>query len=174
MPKLRFAMLLLMAPAALCQTPAKAPDTLQSLLDEVHRLRQDIEAMTVASQRVQIALYTLQMQDAAVARAAARVDEARKRCMQPEENREHFASEARRVEAILAAGPPDAFTKGNQQELDGYKQELDAASARVQSCQAAESQAQGELRNEQAKLSELQDRIARLDTALAKLGVDGK
>ena len=81
MSKIAFIMVsLFAASAALCQTPAKESDTLQSLLMEVHQLRQDIEAMTVASQRVQIALYTLQMQDAAVARTTQRLDEARNRC----------------------------------------------------------------------------------------------
>lgn len=51
---------MLMGGSALGQTPEKAPDTLQALLVEVRQLRQDIEAMTAASQRVQIALYGLQ------------------------------------------------------------------------------------------------------------------
>jgi hypothetical protein len=69
--------MMLAASNGLCQTPAKEVDTLQSLLVEVRQLRQDIESMTVASQRVQIALYGLQIQDAAVARAAQRLDDAR-------------------------------------------------------------------------------------------------
>jgi hypothetical protein len=55
-----FFVMLFIASDGLCQTPVKETDTLQSLLAEVHQLRMDIEAMTVASQRVQIALYELQ------------------------------------------------------------------------------------------------------------------
>jgi hypothetical protein len=55
-----FSVMLFIASHGLCQTPVKETDTLQSLLAEVHQLRMDIEAMTVASQRVQIALYELQ------------------------------------------------------------------------------------------------------------------
>ncbi len=60
MTKIVLAAMLCVASGGLCQTPPKEPETLQSLLVEVHRLRQDIEAMTVASQRAQIALSTLQ------------------------------------------------------------------------------------------------------------------
>jgi hypothetical protein len=92
------------APVLLGQTSAKEPDTMQSLLMEMHQLRQDIEAMTVASQRVQIALYTLQMQDAAVGRTTQRLDDARNRCKGEDGNRQHTASEIQRLESNLASG----------------------------------------------------------------------
>ena len=79
MIKNAFALVLFAVSSGLCQTPEK-PDVLQSLLTEVHQLRQDIEAMTVASQRVQIALYALQMQDAVVARATLRFDSIHDKC----------------------------------------------------------------------------------------------
>src|SRR6185437_8686902 len=96
-----FAFLLLCSSSAPGQTPAKEPDTLQVLLTEVHRLRQDIEAITVASQRMQIALFSLQMQDAAVARATARLDAARNRCSSAQNNRDHLAADVQRTEAVL-------------------------------------------------------------------------
>jgi hypothetical protein len=88
-----FSVMLFIASDGLCQTPVKETDTLQSLLAEVHQLRMDIEAMTVASQRVQIALHELQMQDAAVARAKQRVDNTQNRCLGAERNRLHTAAE---------------------------------------------------------------------------------
>jgi hypothetical protein len=97
--------IIFLASDAFCQTPVKESDTLQSLLTEVHQLRQDIEAMTVASQRVQIALSALQIQDTAVARAIQRVDNARSKCSAEEANRQRTASEIQRLESSLDAGP---------------------------------------------------------------------
>ncbi len=72
-----FAVMMFVALPGYSQTPVRDANTLQALLDEVHQLRQAIEGMTAASQRVQIALYGLQMQDGAVDRATQRVDNVR-------------------------------------------------------------------------------------------------
>jgi chromosome segregation ATPase len=174
MSKIAFLVSLLVASAALCQTQAKEPDTLQSLLMEVHQLRQDIEAMTVASQRVQIALYTLQMQDASVARTTQRLDEARNRCKGEEGNRQHIASEIQSLESNLSRGVPEAETKMIQSRLTQLKSALDVQAAAVQTCQSVESELSNQLRNDQAKLAELQDRVQHLDKTLEQLGVAGK
>ena len=158
-----------------CQTPAKDPDTLQALLVEVRQLRQDIEAMTAASQRVQIALHGLQMQDAAVARAAQRVDEARNKRMSWEASRDRVAADVQRMEASINAGTlNDAESKAIQQRLPELKSELDRSTAQVQSGQAEEAEATSQLRTEQAKLSEIQGRIERLDKVLEKMDGAGK
>jgi len=104
MRTIALAVMLFEASNGLCQTPAKEPDTLHALLLEVHQLRQDIEAMTVASQRVQIALHGLQMQDAAMARAVQWLDDARNKCSGVEMDREHRASEIQRLESSVASG----------------------------------------------------------------------
>jgi chromosome segregation ATPase len=166
---------LIFAAKSFCQTPSTEPTTLQSLLGEVHQLRVDIEAMTAASQRVQIALYTLQMQDAAVARASQRVDSTRNACKAKEENRQHFESEVSRTESELASGTSDA---ARLKILPGFlaeqKRQLELVSVEAQACQASESEASSQLRNDQAKLTELQDRIERLDKKLEQLSVTGK
>jgi chromosome segregation ATPase len=174
MKKLTLAVLFATA-IGLCQTPVKESDTLQSLLAEVRQLRQDIETMTVASQRVQIALYGLQIQDAAVTRAAQRLDAARTRRSGAESNRQHWAGEIQRLEASLISGTlPEAQTKEIQSALIQAKSQLDVQATEVQTLQAAESEASSQLQNDQAKLAEQQDRIERLDKTLEKLGGDGK
>src|SRR5580693_4067332 len=121
MRKIAFAVILFAADG-FCQKPAKEPDTLQALMLEVHQLRQDIEAMTVASQRVQIALYALQMQDAAVARAAQRLDSARDRRSGAEAHRDRTASAIQGLEDKLASGtPPQAEAKELQGALSQLK-----------------------------------------------------
>ena len=163
---------LLVASTVLCQTPAKESDTLQSLLTEVHQLRQDIEAMTVATQRVQIALYSLQMQDASVARATQRLDDARNRCKGEEGNRQRTASEVQSLESSLSRGVPDA--EAVKLRLTQLKSALDVQATAVQTCQSVESELSNQLRNDQAKLAELQDRIQHLDKTLEQLSVVGK
>ena len=156
---------------ALCQTPAKEPDTIQSLLTEVRQLRQDIEAMTVASQRVQIALYTLQMQDAALTRSTQRLDSARSKCSGAEANRSHFTQAIQGFESALASGKlTEHETRDLQSALAQNKTELEQANAAVQACQVTEAEASSQLRTDQAKMVDLQDRIERLDKALEKLG----
>jgi chromosome segregation ATPase len=169
------AVTLFAASEGLCQTPVKEPATLQALLAEVHQLRQDIEAMTVASQRVQIALYALQMQDAAVARSAQRVDNARTKCQGEEGNRQHTASEIQRLESSLTTGTlPESEAKAIQSRLTGMKGDLDAQTAAVQGCQAAEADATSQLQRDRATLDEVQDRINRLDKSLEMLSNGGK
>jgi chromosome segregation ATPase len=164
MTKIVFVGMLLAASGGLCQTPQKDPGTLQSLLAEVRQLRQDIEAMTVASQRIEIMLSTLQIQDQAVARAARRLDEVRNKCSAAETNRAHASIAIHRLENELASGTAeDPKTKDLQSVLNQMKSEIEAKTAEVQSCQASESEASSQLQNDQAKLVDLQDRIERLD-----------
>ena len=175
MRKLAFAVMLFAVSDGLCQTPAKEPDTLQALLIEVHQLRQDIEAMTVASQRVQIALYALQMQDAAVARAAQRLDSARDRRSGAEANRDHTASVIQGLEGKLASGTlAESDAKEVKEALPQMRGQIEGQTAEVQTLQAAEAEASSQLRSEQAKLGDVQDRIERLDKTLEKLGASGK
>ena len=174
MGKAVFVLLLFVVPG-FCQTSMKESDTLQALLAEVHQLRQDIEAMTVASQRVQIAMYALQMQDAAVARATQRLDDAHNRCSGLEADRAHKAAEIQRLEGGVTAGTlGDIDAKAVQSALPQWKSEVEAKTAELQACQDVEGEASGQLRNDQAKLADLQDRIDRLDKTLEKLATAGK
>jgi len=153
-----------------CQSPSKENDTLQSLLVEVHQLRLAIQGMTVASQRVQIAVSQMQVQDAAVARATQRADDAHNRCMEIENRRHDAATEVQRIESALSSGTmQESQTKELQSRLAELKRMLDARTAETQSCQAAEAEASSQLQNEQVKLTELRERIERLDRTLEKV-----
>ena len=173
MPRIAFALILLTS-SAFCQAPVREPDALQALLVEVHQLRQDIEGMTMASQRVQIALYQLQMQDGAVARSAQRLDSVRSRCAAADENRQHTATDIQRFESVAVTTRPEAEAEAVKERLTELKGHVDAQNAEVQTCQAGEAEASAQLRSDQAKLLDLQDRIARLDKALEQLGSTGK
>src|SRR5207249_5887194 len=59
------------------QTTTGDSQRLQALLSEIRLLRQDLQTTTIAAQRAQILIYRLQGQEAAVARASQRLDDAR-------------------------------------------------------------------------------------------------
>jgi len=159
------------AASAFGQEPAKEPDTLKALLAEVHQLRQNLEGMTVASQRVQIALYMLQTQDAAVTRSAQRLDSLRSRCSGTDEARQHTAADIQLLERNFSSGNfNQTETEAVKQRMNELKRHLDAQTAEVQTCQAGEAEASSQLRNDQGKLMELQERILRLDKALEQFG----
>ena len=114
----------------------------------------DIEAMTLASQRVQIALYKLQMQDGAVARAMQRLDGARDKCIRTENDRQHVTANIQQIENALASGSmPDSQTKELQRRLADLKVMLDTQTAEAQACQTAEVEASGQLQKEQGQLN---------------------
>ena len=177
MKKIAFVVALFMASNGLCQTSAapKEQETLQSLLAEVHQLRLSIQAMTVASQRAQIALSALQIQDAAVARAFQRLDSVRNRCKEPEDRKQHMAAEIQHLESILSAGAgSNAEAKSVQEREAQLKAEIDAIATEVSTCQATEAEASGQLQSEQAKLADVKERIDRLDKTLETSGTVGK
>ena len=68
--------LLLFSASAFGQANPSDSQNLQAVLAELRQLRQDFETTTVATQRIQILLYRLQGQEAAVARASRRLDDA--------------------------------------------------------------------------------------------------
>jgi chromosome segregation ATPase len=155
--------LTLLASSALGQTSAKEQDKLQALLSEVRQLRQNIELMTVASQRIQIALYSLQMQDAAVARTTQPLDGARNKCLELGQNRKQMEGVILRMESALASGDRlDGEAATFKSRLPAIKNGLEVQAAEVQACQATEAEVSSQLRNDQAKLAELQDRIERM------------
>src|SRR6266850_5103112 len=71
---------------------------MQSLLAEVRLLRQDLQAVTVTAQRVQIVLYRLQVQESAIARATQRYDQARAKLADAEASRNRVVAEVKKVE----------------------------------------------------------------------------
>ena len=79
---------LLIATPAFAQSSSTDSQTLQALLTEVRQLRHDLQTATVAAQRVQIALYRLQRQEAAVAHATQSLTDARSRLANVVSNRE--------------------------------------------------------------------------------------
>ena len=151
--------------------PTPDSQTLRAILEEIRLLRQELQTTTAAAQRVQIALYRLQLQDAAVARATKVVEEAhlklndlaaeRKRLTanvelsEDQRGRAQDANERRRIE---------------DEALPQLKKHLERIAHDEERWQAKGTEAEERLKAEQVKLDALHNLLDELDTALQNVG----
>ena len=164
--------LLLFPTACLAQTTPNDSKTLQSLLLEVRQLRQDLQTTTIAGQRAQILIYRVQGQEAAVARASQRLDEAREKLTRNQDERKHVAADVKRFEdSISDTESPTAPRKEIEQNiLPQLKARLEVLENQEQQLQTREIEAEQQLRAEEVRLSDLRDQMDRLDKTLENAG----
>jgi hypothetical protein len=93
--------LLLFSAPCFAQLAPSDSQTLQALLSEVRQMRQDLRTTTIAAQRSQILIYRLQGQEASVARASQRLDEAREKLARTQDERKHVVAEVKQVEDFV-------------------------------------------------------------------------
>src|SRR5207253_319672 len=159
--------LLLFSTACFGQTIPGDSQTLQALLSEVRQLRQDLQTTTIAGQRAQILIYRLQGQEAAVARASQRLEEAREKLARIQDERKHVAADVKLQEDFTSnmENPPT-----QRKELEGVvarsKTRLESLESQEQQLQTREIDAEQQLRAEEVRLSDLRDQLERLDKAL--------
>ncbi len=159
--------LLLFSPACFGQSTPNDSQTLQALLSEVRQLRQDLQTTIIAAQRAQILLYRLQGQEAAVARASERLDEAREMLTGAQSERKHQAAEVKQHEDFISnTENSSAQRKEFENRLPEDKARLESFENLEQQQQARETEAEQQLRAEEAKFSDLRDKLDRLDKAL--------
>jgi DNA repair exonuclease SbcCD ATPase subunit len=145
--------------------------TLKALLEEVRLLRQDLHTTTVAAQRVQIALYRLQLQDAAVARAATLVEETRLKLTGLQDAHRHFVTEIEQSEH--QRDQTQDFQERRQIEEDRIpraKTTLQQISHDEEQQRAKLNEAEGQLKSAQIKLDGLHSLLDQLDQALENVG----
>jgi len=163
---------LVFSTACFGQTTTGDSQTLQALLLEVRQLRQDLQTTTIAGQRVQILIYRLQGQEAAVARASQRLDEAREKVARIQDQREHVAADVKRFEDSLsgAVNPATQRKDIEQGVLPQLKTRLESLGNQEQQLQTREIEAEQQLRAEEVRLSDLRDQLDRLDKTLENAG----
>jgi hypothetical protein len=93
--------LLLFSAPCFAQLAPSDSQTLQALLSEVRQMRQDLRTTTIAAQRSQILIYRLQGQEASVARASQRLDEAREKLARTQDERKHVVADVKQVEDFV-------------------------------------------------------------------------
>jgi chromosome segregation ATPase len=149
------------------QTTPGDSQTLQALLSEVRLLRQDLRTTTVAAQRSQILIYRLQGQEAAVARASQRVDEAREKLAKTQDERKQMTVEVKQIEDFVGnTDNPPTQRKALENRLSELKTGLESLGSEEQKHQSREIDAEQQLRTEEVRLSDLRDQLDRLDKAL--------
>ncbi|MHB8525895.1 MAG: hypothetical protein ACYDD2_07040 [Candidatus Acidiferrales bacterium] len=85
--------LLLIPTTAFGQSTSTDSQTLQALLHEVRQLRQDVRTVTVTSERAQVLLARLQVQQTAVEGAQKEVDNARTGLAQAQKHQNELENE---------------------------------------------------------------------------------
>src|SRR6267378_5717720 len=152
---------LLFSAACFGQTTPGDSQTLQALLSEVRQLRQDLQTTTIAGQRAQILIYRLQGQEAAVARASQRLDEAREKLARIQDERKHVATDIKQHENFMSntENPPTQRKDIEQGVLPQLKTRLESLGNQEQQLQTREIEAEQQLRAEEVKLSDLRDQL---------------
>jgi DNA repair exonuclease SbcCD ATPase subunit len=158
--------LLLTSLAAFGQTSPTESQTLQALLAEVRQLRQDLRTTTATAQRVQILLFRLQLQEAAVARMERRLDDAHSNLAQAQSELKRLASEIKIREDVQSNTQNPVERRELEEVLPKIKAELESLKSSEQQLLARELETEQELRAEGAKLIALQGQLDMLDKSL--------
>lgn len=154
--------------AAFAQAASTDSQTLQALLDEVRQLRQDLKANAALGQRSQLLISRLQIQQSAVDKAAQRLDEARVKLAQVENEGKDISTMIKYRENQQTNSANPAESAAHAQEITRLKAGLDKLPSLAQERQAAVTTSEDQLRTEQAKLAAIQDELDQIDKALKK------
>ena len=127
----RAAIALLIATAAGAQTASPDILALQALVTEIRQLRQDMQATTIATQRVQIVLYRLQTQTALVTRASSRLDDARSSLGNAQSDKKTIADRVPQMEESIKSVQDPKERKNMEDMLVGTKMQLERLTARA-------------------------------------------
>lgn len=149
------------------QAPSSDSQTLQSLLEEVRHLRQDLQFTAGTLQRMQILIYRVRLQTDVVAQARQRHDEAQTALAEMRTQREQAAAQIKEQEdAISSSNDPNA-RKYAEVHIERMKHWLEQLAQNEPAEQVKETESANDLRIEQAKLAGLEDQLDRLDSQLS-------
>jgi chromosome segregation ATPase len=159
---------LLLASTGFGQTSQTDSQTLQALLAEVRQLRQELQTQSTTAQRTQILFFRIQTEQAAVARASQRAEDARAKLAETQSARKKLESEAKGVHDRLENPDNAAERKDLEGMVTFYKRRSEELGEEEQQRQAKQVEVEEQLRLAQAKLDDLQARLDELDKALQK------
>lgn len=163
--------ILTLSSLAVSQSNQSDSQTLRALLEEVRLLRQDLHTTTVAAQRVQIALYRLQIQDAAVAHAAGLVEEAHRKLADLTAQHKDLVMEKERIEHERDQTLDLQLRRQiDEERLPRLKSSLEQIAHDEQQQHVRTNYAEGQLQAEKIKLDALHSLLDQLDQALENVG----
>jgi hypothetical protein len=149
------------------QNSAADSQNLRALLEEVRQLRRDLQITSVAAQRVQIMLYRLQLQDAAVARAARQVEETHGKLADVAAKRQRVALNIKETEELRKRSPDSAEARSMEESfLPEQKRQDEQLAKEEQTLRDREGEVAAQLRVEQEKLDSLRALLDQLDHTL--------
>jgi chromosome segregation ATPase len=145
--------------------------TLQSILTEIRQLRHDLQTATVASQKAQILVHRLDMEQSVVRLMQERVDNAQNALEHIRLDRQTRANRIKQFEdqeSSSDSGSPQQ--KQIDDVLTQMKGMYETLASQEQEAQAKLTDAQEQLRLEQGKMSSLEDQLDQLEQSLENLG----
>jgi chromosome segregation ATPase len=151
---------------ALAQSNASEVQALQSLVNEVHQLREELRTVTVASQRVQIVLYRLQAQEGAVNRATQRLSDQRATLINAQERLRDVKNQIQMLEDQQSRTQNPSERKEIDSALPQLRSRLESLTKDEQQFEANVNEADSQLRREQQELTRLQGFLDQLDSVL--------
>jgi predicted nucleic acid-binding Zn-ribbon protein len=140
--------------------------TLGAILEEIRQLRQDVTAMTVVAQRVQILLYRVQLQENVVNRSRERFDVARVAVEDVERNRVEVTGSIKQQEEKVRSVQDAGERAALEESVRDLKRTLETWAREEMPLRSREAEASDEFRREETKLRELQERLSRLESQL--------
>lgn len=157
-------------PACSQNTPSDS-QTLRDILAELRELRRELQTTTVAAERVQIALYRLQLQDAVVARASKTADDIHSKLVGTTRERQSVAGLIEQREHALESGTrPEHELRSMRESLPRLKTSLEQLTRDEAQGQSKAAEADAQLAREQTKLEDLHNILDQLDEALQIVG----
>jgi hypothetical protein len=158
--------------SGMCQSaPAADSQTFKAVLEQIRLLRQDLQTTTVASQRVQIVLYRLQLQDAAVSRATKLVEDAHGKLSELATEHSRVLADMEHVDQQKDRTQDPRERKAIEDEvLPQLKQHMERIARDEEQWQVKSSDSEGQLKTEQTKLEALHNLLDELDLALQNVG----
>jgi len=158
--------LLLFTSPALGQAAPTDSQTLQALLAEIRQLRQDLQTSAIAARRAQILIYRLHVQEAAVAQASQRLDEAKSSIEQLRASRKYQEIQFKRYQDMKDRAENAVQRQQFEDAITELKAQMEASVSEEQEVQIREMELERQSRIEQAKLDQLQEELDRLDQAV--------
>jgi len=151
---------------AIGQSDLSDSQTLHALLTEVRALRQDLLSSMARVQKGQILLSRLQAQQANVNVASDRLNTARGRLTDAQDQQKHSAATIKQLEDALNAEESMPQQKQLRDMLNHSKSELEEWTTREQQQETVVIEAEQQLRSEQDKLTMLETQLDALVRSL--------
>jgi len=136
------------------------------MLAEIRQLRQDLQTSAIAARKAQILIYRLQLQEAAVAHASQRLDEAKSSAEQLQARKKYQEIQIKQYETLKDRAENAAQRQQFEDAIFELQAQTEAWAVEEQEAHRKESELEQQSRIEQAKLDQLQDELDRLDRAI--------